>query len=70
VSASERHSVELQRHHLAVILKRRLTVPGRKLAGTNIKYKSGSAVFKRRCSLTGMIDIRHQSTRAKNKNNY
>jgi hypothetical protein len=24
---------------------------------------SGSAVFNRRCSLTGMIDIRHQSTR-------
>jgi hypothetical protein len=27
-------------------------------------YKSGSAVFDRRCSLTGMIDIRHQSGKA------
>jgi hypothetical protein len=26
-------------------------------------YISGSAVFNRRCSLTGMIDIRHQSAR-------
>jgi hypothetical protein len=26
-------------------------------------YKSGSAVFDRRCSLTGMIDIRHLSAR-------
>jgi hypothetical protein len=26
-------------------------------------YISGSAVFDRRCSLTGMIDIRHQSAR-------
>jgi hypothetical protein len=26
-------------------------------------YKNGSAVFDRRCSLTGMIDIRHQSAR-------
>jgi hypothetical protein len=26
-------------------------------------YISGSAVFNGRCSLTGMIDIRHQSTR-------
>jgi hypothetical protein len=26
-------------------------------------YTSGSAVFNMRCSLTGMIDIRHQSTR-------
>jgi hypothetical protein len=26
-------------------------------------YKSGSAVFDRRCSLTGMIDFRHQSAR-------
>jgi hypothetical protein len=25
---------------------------------------SGPAVFNRRCSLTGMVDIRHQSTRA------
>jgi hypothetical protein len=26
-------------------------------------YISGSAVFNRRCSLTGMLDIRHQSAR-------
>jgi hypothetical protein len=26
-------------------------------------YISGSAVFDRRCSLAGMIDIRHQSAR-------